>query len=76
MDERRDSEFIHDICEAIGRIRRYAARLTLRGFFKDAKTQDAIARNLEILAEEAKGLSSNLRKKHKRDQREEHCRDR
>ncbi len=65
MAERRDSDLIQDIHEAINRIQRYAAGLTYQAFLKDTKTQDAVARNFEILGEAAKGLSADFRRKHR-----------
>lgn len=35
-----------------------------RGFFADTKTQDAVLRNLQVLAESAKNLSQSLREAH------------
>ena len=38
------------------------ASLTYQEFMEDIKTQDAVVRNLEIIGEAAKNLSTNLRK--------------
>jgi uncharacterized protein with HEPN domain len=62
MSERRDWNFLHDIREAIQRILTYTAALTYQQFMEDIKTQDAVVRNLEIIGEAAKNLSTNLRK--------------
>ena len=64
MSKRRDADLVEDISEAITRIERYTAGLTLDAFLADTKTQDATARNLEIIGEAVKGLSSDFRKKH------------
>ena len=64
MSKRRDPELVEDISEAITRIERYTAGLTLDAFLADTKTQDATVRNLEIIGEAVKGLSSEFRKKH------------
>jgi uncharacterized protein with HEPN domain len=55
---------VEDIIEAITRIDRYTAGLTLDAFLSDTKTQDATVRNLEIIGEAVKALSSDFRKKH------------
>ena len=55
---------MEDINEAIARIERYTAGLTLNAFLADTKTQDATVRNLQIIGEAVKGLSSVFRKKH------------
>jgi uncharacterized protein with HEPN domain len=65
MSKRTDADLVEDIVEAITRIERYTAGLTLRAFLVDTKTQDATVRNLEIIGEAAKGLSSSFKKKHK-----------
>lgn len=62
MSERGDAELAADIEEAISRIRRYTAGLTFEAFLADTRTQDAVVRNLEIIGEAAKGLSSKFRK--------------
>jgi uncharacterized protein with HEPN domain len=65
MSKRNDAEFVDDIKEAIQRIERYTAGLTLDTFLADTKTQDATVRNLEIIGEAVKGLSSDFRKQHR-----------
>jgi uncharacterized protein with HEPN domain len=64
MSKRRDADLVEDISEAITRIERYTAGLTLDAFLADTKTQDAAVRNLEIIGEAVKSLSSDFRKKH------------
>jgi hypothetical protein len=56
---------VEDLSEAIARIERYTVGLTLDAFLADTKTQDATVRNLEIIGEAIKGLSSDFRKKHR-----------
>ena len=63
MSKRRDADLVEDISEAITRIERYTAGLTLDTFLTDTKTQDATVRNLEIIGEAVKGLSSDFRKR-------------
>jgi uncharacterized protein with HEPN domain len=41
MSKRRDADLAEDISEAITRIERYPAGLTLDAFLADSKTQDA-----------------------------------
>jgi uncharacterized protein with HEPN domain len=65
MSKRRDADLVEDINEAITRIERYTAGLTLDAFLADTKIQDATVRNLEIIGEAVKGLSSDFRKKHR-----------
>ncbi len=61
MSKRTDREFLSDILEAIRRVQAYTAGMTLEAFLGDAKTQDAVIRNLEIIGEAAKGLSNEVR---------------
>jgi len=64
MSERTDADYLSDIREAIRRITAYVAGLTYDAFLADAKTQDAVIRNLEIIGEATKNLSEELRSKH------------
>ncbi|MFQ5905937.1 MAG: DUF86 domain-containing protein, partial [bacterium] len=59
---RRDQDYLGDIREAIQRIAAYTVGLTYEQFMKDNKTQDAVIRNLEVIGEATKNLSSHLRK--------------
>ena len=62
MSKRRDQDFLNDICEAVQRIVAYTKGMTAKRFLKDIKTQDAVVRNLEVIGEATKNLSSRLRK--------------
>jgi len=62
MPKRRDQDFVSDIREAIQRIAAYTEGMTYEQFMKDHKTQDAVVRNLEVIDEATKNLSSRLRK--------------
>ena len=62
MSKRGDLEFLSDIKEAINRIERYTKNVSYNSFVKNTKTQDAVVRNIEILGEAAKGISSELKK--------------
>lgn len=53
-----DLRLLH-IRDAIARIRSYVT--TREAFLTDVKTQDAVARNLEIIGEAVKALSSQTR---------------
>lgn len=64
MSKRGDFELICDIKEAIKRIEDYLSDSTFEKFLKDIKSQDAIVRNLEIIGEAAKGISSELIQKY------------
>jgi uncharacterized protein with HEPN domain len=50
--------------EAVRRISAYSYAMTYDRFLADTKTQDAIIRNLEIMGEATKGLSTELREKY------------
>jgi len=64
MSKRTDREFLSDIREALQRITTYVAGMTYESFVADSKTEDAVARNLEILVEATKNLSEELRAKY------------
>ncbi len=65
MSKRGDKEFLKDIREAIDRIENFTTGMDFNQFLKDIKTQDAVARNLEIIGEAVKNLSKDLIKEHK-----------
>jgi uncharacterized protein with HEPN domain len=58
-----DRVFLAHVRDAISKIESYTqgGRET---FFADAKTQDAVIRNLEIIGEAVKNLSADLRAQH------------
>jgi len=62
MSKPRDQDFLSDIWEAIQRILAYTESMDYEQFIKDGKTQDAVVRNLEVIGEATKNLSSHLRK--------------
>ena len=64
MPKRGNREFINDIKEAIERIKEYTKGMGYEQFLKDKKTQDAVVRNIEIIGEAAKNLSSDFRRKY------------
>jgi uncharacterized protein with HEPN domain len=55
---------IFDILDAIDRIASYVEAMTYEGFLADRKTQDAVARNIEIIGEAARGLPEQFRQQH------------
>ena len=65
MSKRGDSEHTNDIKEAVKRIGAYTKGLSYQKFLKDVKTQDAVVRNLEIIGEAAKNISSDFKRKNK-----------
>ena len=64
MSERGNIEFLSDIKEAISRISLYIEKVNHEKFFEDIKTQDAVVRNLEIIGEATKGVTSDLKEKY------------
>jgi len=64
MSKRRDQDFLGDIQEAMRRIASYTEGMTYEQFMEDNKTQDAVIRNLEVIGEATKNLSSRLRRAH------------
>jgi uncharacterized protein with HEPN domain len=64
MSKRLDKDSLDDIKEAIKRIRLYTKDSSYKKFLKDIKCQDAVVRNLEILGEATKNISSALKEKH------------
>ncbi|MEW6717139.1 MAG: DUF86 domain-containing protein [Chloroflexota bacterium] len=64
MSERADDDFLRDIREAMHRIKTYTNAMTYDCFLADIKTQDAVVRNLEIIGEATKSLSTGLRGKY------------
>src|SRR3989344_4149711 len=56
--------YIRDILQAIDSIDRYTQGYTFDQFKHDAKTQDAVVRNLEIIGEAVKRLPNELRAAH------------
>lgn len=53
--------FLDDGCEACEKVLQCAAGMTFEGFEKDARTRDAVARNLEIIGEASKRLPAAVR---------------
>ena len=53
--------YLEDVLEAVSKIRQFTAGLTFTDFSQDAKTLDAVTRNLEIIGEAAKHLPEDVR---------------
>jgi uncharacterized protein with HEPN domain len=64
MPKRGDKEFLLDILEAIKRIERYTKDLSYPVFLEKMETQDAVARNFEIIGEAVKNVSKTLKAKY------------
>ena len=53
-----------DILDAIDRITSYVEGMSYESFLADRKTQDAVTRNIEIIGEAARSLSTDFKEKH------------
>ncbi|MFQ5852863.1 MAG: DUF86 domain-containing protein [Candidatus Binatia bacterium] len=62
--KRRDPDYFSDILEAMQRIISYTGGLSYEQFMEDRRTQDAVVRNIEVIGEAVKRLSSSLKKQH------------
>jgi uncharacterized protein with HEPN domain len=58
-----DRLYLVHISECIERVERYTQGGE-EGFFRDEKTQDAVVRNLQVLAESSMRLSAELKESH------------
>ncbi len=61
MFKRGDRERLMDMLEAMNRAITYTANMSYEDFLKDAKTQDATIRALEILGEASKEVSEQVK---------------
>ncbi len=57
MSDRSDTLLLKDILDSIGKIEHYVEELNRDVFLKDNKTQDAVARNFEIIGEATTRMS-------------------
>lgn len=62
--DKRDKDFLHDILDAMERVITYTANFSYEQFLADSKPQDAVLRNIEIMGEAAKKLSTTLKEAH------------
>lgn len=53
--------FVEDMLRSARRVVAYTRHLSIEGFTADAKTQDAVIRNLEVLGEASKQVPQNIR---------------
>jgi uncharacterized protein with HEPN domain len=61
MSKRPEIEFLLDISESARRIISYTEGMKYDDFLVDLKTQDSVIRNIEIIGEAVKNLSTELR---------------
>ncbi len=64
MSRRTDRDYLADIREAVRRILLFSDGMTPETFIMDIRTQDAVVRNLEIMGEATKSLTSEFRANH------------
>ena len=58
--------YLEDIKDSLKKIKKYIRGLSFEGFRKDAKTQDAVIRNLEIIGEAANNIPRESKSKYPR----------
>jgi len=61
MSKRKDPELLEDIKEAIEKIILYTEGIDHKKFIEDSQIHDAVVRNLEIIGEATKNISSTLK---------------
>ncbi len=61
MSDRGDLEYLRDILEATNRINDFTRGMDQEDVLEDLKTRDAVLRNLEIIGEAAKNISSETK---------------
>lgn len=64
MSNRQEDLYITDISNSIKQIEEYTENMTIENFDLDRKTQDAVIRNLEIIGEASKYISSEFKEKY------------
>lgn len=62
MTNKNDLAYIEHILDCIRKINEFSKGLTLKEFSKSELVQDAIIRNIEIIGEASKKISSNTKK--------------
>ncbi len=65
MPERDWKLFLKDIQTHAKKISIYTEKLSMREFFEDSKTYDAVMRNIQIIGEAIKHLPASVRKEYK-----------
>ena len=63
MSKRGNLELLKDIDEGIKRIEAYTHGVDYDEFLSDIKTQDAVVRNIEIIGEAVKNITSDFKEK-------------
>ena len=61
---KQDSNYLNHILEAVNTIESYTKNLSREDFLADRKCRDAVIRNVEIIGEAVKAVSSELRDAH------------
>jgi uncharacterized protein with HEPN domain len=56
--------YLYDIKEAVEKIETFTRGFTFEEFVEDAKTVDAVIRNLEIMGEAAKHIPKRVKERH------------
>jgi len=64
MSKRKWKLFAMDMLEAIEKIEKYTAGISYNEFMKDAKTKDAVVRNLEIVGEAANRIPEEIKQRY------------
>ena len=64
MSKRDWKLFLTDILECIDKIRNYISGLSYEEFIEDAKTKDAVVRNLEIIGEAANQIPEGIQRRY------------
>ncbi|MFH1826300.1 MAG: DUF86 domain-containing protein [bacterium] len=65
MTAKDDTVYLKHILDAIAKIEEYAAKTDPSKFLKDSLIQDGIIRQIEIIGEATKNISTAFREKHK-----------
>jgi len=58
--------YLEDILQAITKVREYTSGMSPAAFVGDAKTLDAVIRNLEVIGEASKAVPETVRLSHRR----------
>lgn len=56
--------YLQDVLDAAGKVRSYTTGLSFKIFSEDAKTVDAVVRNLEVIGEAIKQVPDDVRAKY------------
>ena len=59
-----DLPYLKHIVDAVSKIEDYVKNVKREKFLKDAKTQDAVVRELEVIGEATKRLSGDIRQRY------------